>query len=109
MSLKAFSESGKCPPSPECIKACVLELSSSYDKEYGGFGNAPKFPQPGKIFLTFQKKFFLTKVKKYSHCKKPNNISDFYGFFKIVSEIKVSGSISYKKYLRYSPCRKYTI
>ena len=53
MSLKAFSESGKCPPSPECIKNCVLELVSSYDKEYGGFGSAPKFPQPGKVYYLF--------------------------------------------------------
>lgn len=66
MSLKAFSESGKCPPSPECIKACVLELSSSYDKEYGGFGNAPKFPQPGKIFLSY--KYFLIFQPLAAHC-----------------------------------------
>lgn len=46
MSLKAFSESGKSPPSPECIQGCCSELSSSYDKAYGGFGSAPKFPQP---------------------------------------------------------------
>lgn len=49
MSLKAFSESGKMPPSAECIKSCCSELSQTYDKAYGGFGSAPKFPQPGKI------------------------------------------------------------
>ncbi|XP_054711085.1 spermatogenesis-associated protein 20-like [Uloborus diversus] len=46
MSLKAFSESGKAPPSLECVKSCVSELIQSYDKAYGGFGSAPKFPQP---------------------------------------------------------------
>ncbi|XP_015920696.1 spermatogenesis-associated protein 20 isoform X2 [Parasteatoda tepidariorum] len=46
MSLKAFSESGKMPPSMDCIKNCFLELLHTYDKEYGGFGSAPKFPQP---------------------------------------------------------------
>ncbi|KAG8195374.1 hypothetical protein JTE90_001391 [Oedothorax gibbosus] len=46
MSLKAFSESGKTPPALECLKGCLEELSQSYDKEFGGFANAPKFPQP---------------------------------------------------------------
>lgn len=49
MSLKAFSESGKAPPGLECVKSCQEELVQSYDKEYGGFGNAPKFPQPGNL------------------------------------------------------------
>ncbi|GFS41866.1 spermatogenesis-associated protein 20 [Trichonephila inaurata madagascariensis] len=46
MSLKAFSESGKMPPSIECIKSCYSELAQTYDKEFGGFGSPPKFPQP---------------------------------------------------------------
>ncbi|GIY97589.1 spermatogenesis-associated protein 20 [Caerostris extrusa] len=58
MSLKAFSESGKMPPSIECIKNCYSELAQTYDKEYGGFGSAPKFPQP--VIFSFLLRMYST-------------------------------------------------
>ncbi|HVE75345.1 MAG TPA: thioredoxin domain-containing protein, partial [Actinomycetota bacterium] len=33
------------PISPEILQSAVHTLSEAYDPEYGGFGNAPKFPQ----------------------------------------------------------------
>lgn len=41
------SEEGEGPPGSSCIQNAYAHLSKRVDKEYGGFGSAPKFPQPG--------------------------------------------------------------
>ena len=33
-------------PEKSCIESLFSKLSSSFDEESGGFGGAPRFPQP---------------------------------------------------------------
>ena len=35
-------------PGAECIDKLFSDMANSFDGEMGGFGGAPKFPQPGK-------------------------------------------------------------
>lgn len=35
------------PPAPEVTNRCFQQLAHSYEEEYGGFRDAPKFPTPG--------------------------------------------------------------
>ncbi|CAG5101342.1 Similar to SPATA20: Spermatogenesis-associated protein 20 (Homo sapiens) [Cotesia congregata] len=57
--LKTSAESkhpsltGKNPPPKDCGKLCVQQLIRSYDREFGGFSDAPKFPQPINLELLF--------------------------------------------------------
>uniref|UniRef100_K7EI59 Spermatogenesis-associated protein 20 n=1 Tax=Ornithorhynchus anatinus TaxID=9258 RepID=K7EI59_ORNAN len=37
------------PPAEEVSDHCFRQLADAYDEEYGGFGNAPKFPSPVNI------------------------------------------------------------
>jgi len=39
------------PLGPELVQAVVNALLQSYDQEHGGFGGAPKFPQPTNLAL----------------------------------------------------------
>ncbi|NWU61590.1 SPT20 protein, partial [Pterocles burchelli] len=41
------------PPSKEVMAACFQQLSSSYDKDYGGFSESPKFPTPVNLNFLF--------------------------------------------------------
>ncbi|XP_043281243.1 spermatogenesis-associated protein 20 [Venturia canescens] len=50
-SKKSSSENDV--PSVNCGKTCVEQLSQSYDREFGGFSEAPKFPQPVNLNLLF--------------------------------------------------------
>lgn len=36
-------------PRPQCIEKACTTLVSRFDKKYGGFGSAPKFPQPCEV------------------------------------------------------------
>ncbi len=38
------------PDAREVFRKGVKQLGEIYDKEKGGFGKAPKFPQPGKTW-----------------------------------------------------------
>ncbi|GJQ71990.1 hypothetical protein Trydic_g3094 [Trypoxylus dichotomus] len=40
-------------PGFEAAKKCLLQFSKSYEKEYGGFSTAPKFPQPSIFEFMF--------------------------------------------------------
>lgn len=41
---------GEGPPSaPDVAKRCFQQLANSYEEEYGGFRDAPKFPSPGRL------------------------------------------------------------
>lgn len=39
------------PPSEEVLATCFQQLSNSYDEDYGGFSESPKFPTPGQSGL----------------------------------------------------------
>ncbi|XP_068007067.1 spermatogenesis-associated protein 20 isoform X2 [Melanerpes formicivorus] len=41
------------PPSKEVMATCFQQLSSSYDKDYGGFSKSPKFPTPVNLNFLF--------------------------------------------------------
>ncbi|XP_071525770.1 spermatogenesis-associated protein 20 isoform X2 [Panulirus ornatus] len=40
-------------PGEEAIAKCFAQLSSSYEPEYGGFSESPKFPQPSNFNFLF--------------------------------------------------------
>lgn len=39
------------PSGPDVANRCFQQLAHSYEEEYGGFRDAPKFPTPGKQML----------------------------------------------------------
>ena len=41
------SEDEEGPPGSSCVQRAHQTLHAREDKQYGGFGSAPKFPQPG--------------------------------------------------------------
>lgn len=44
------SDAESSPPfAPDIAKRCFQQLANSYEEEYGGFREAPKFPSPGKL------------------------------------------------------------
>lgn len=45
------SAAGQDEPGTEMLSKAVAQLSASYDKDYGGFGTAPKFPTPHNLLL----------------------------------------------------------
>jgi uncharacterized protein len=55
--LQTFVQSGNSPKekvSRETLKKAYEELAKSFDRESGGFGGAPKFPQPVVLNLLFR-------------------------------------------------------
>ncbi|CAL4110138.1 unnamed protein product, partial [Meganyctiphanes norvegica] len=40
-------------PSLDCANICLAQLARSYESEYGGFGESPKFPQPSNFNFIF--------------------------------------------------------
>ena len=48
VAVSGGGEKGEGPPGSSCVQNAHRSLSEREDKEYGGFGSAPKFPQPGK-------------------------------------------------------------
>ena len=40
-----------CLPPSSCIDEAVELFIKRFDAEYGGFGNHPKFPQPGQYAI----------------------------------------------------------
>ncbi|XP_069691071.1 spermatogenesis-associated protein 20 isoform X2 [Periplaneta americana] len=40
-------------PGEACWKKCIQQLSQSYEPKFGGFGEAPKFPQPVNMNFLF--------------------------------------------------------
>ncbi|XP_029871760.1 spermatogenesis-associated protein 20 [Aquila chrysaetos chrysaetos] len=41
------------PPSKEVMATCFKQLSNSYDEDYGGFSESPKFPTPVNLNFLF--------------------------------------------------------
>lgn len=48
------------PFAPDVAKRCFKQLAHSYEEEYGGFREAPKFPSPGEINPTPPPRVCLT-------------------------------------------------
>lgn len=56
---------GESPPlAPDVAKNCFKQLANSYEEEYGGFRDAPKFPTPGRL------------GRKHSGYVTPHSLSD---------------------------------
>ncbi|KAJ9586527.1 hypothetical protein L9F63_019824, partial [Diploptera punctata] len=49
-------------PGEECWKKCIEQLSQSYEPQFGGFGESPKFPQPVNLNFLF-----------HVHSREPNS------------------------------------
>lgn len=50
--VHATDEGSAGVPSVQACDKGYEMLKKSFDKEFGGFGSAPKFPQPGMNFVT---------------------------------------------------------
>lgn len=49
------ADAGTSPPfAPDVTKRCFQQLANSYEEEYGGFRDSPKFPSPGKLEKTWK-------------------------------------------------------
>ncbi len=56
-AIQSYEPAGKGeePPDPGWVNAAVMRLVAGHDDQYGGFGEAPKFPQPAVLeFLLSQ-------------------------------------------------------
>jgi uncharacterized protein YyaL (SSP411 family) len=53
-------------PSRDCIHQSFRQLHERFDAEYGGFGKAPKFPQPSKAMKCYIYLRKLEEFEKYS-------------------------------------------
>ncbi|XP_063223640.1 spermatogenesis-associated protein 20 isoform X2 [Bacillus rossius redtenbacheri] len=49
----ALSSLANSVPSPDCGEKCLEQLSRSFEPQFGGFGLAPKFPQPVNFNFLF--------------------------------------------------------
>lgn len=49
MQGTAIKSDSAVMPGEQCIQKCQTMIMCSYDGVLGGFGNHPKFPQPGSI------------------------------------------------------------
>ena len=57
-------------PKPECWERCVKQLTNHYEPVYGGFGLAPKFPQPSNLMFAFHAYARQPNSPKYEEIKK---------------------------------------
>jgi uncharacterized protein YyaL (SSP411 family) len=51
LAAQGRDEGGEALPGPELLDAAYRLLRDSYDGQYGGFGGAPKFPLPHRLFF----------------------------------------------------------
>ena len=61
--VRAAQPLGNGEPNADMLQKAVLQLAGSYDKEYGGFGTAPKFPSGHNLL-------FLLRFAALSDTKK---------------------------------------
>lgn len=59
-------------PNPKTWIKCYSDLSKTYDEDWGGFGMAPKFPQPSIIDFMF---FVYYKTSKSSKSNESLNMA----------------------------------
>jgi uncharacterized protein YyaL (SSP411 family) len=62
--LYSSAQSEKTNLDESILDLCFNELAASFDQEYGGFGNAPKFPSPSNLY-------FLLRYYKKTGAKAP--------------------------------------
>ncbi|CAH1116000.1 unnamed protein product [Phaedon cochleariae] len=55
-------------PSEDAWKKCFLQLSRSYESDFGGFNSAPKFPQPVNFNFLFHMYSRNKKTEEGSQC-----------------------------------------
>ncbi|OXB76992.1 UNVERIFIED_CONTAM: hypothetical protein H355_014814 [Colinus virginianus] len=53
LSHVGTQEQQAAPPAQEVLATCFQQLSGSYDEEYGGFSQSPKFPTPVNLNFLF--------------------------------------------------------
>ncbi|CAI8035529.1 Spermatogenesis-associated protein 20 [Geodia barretti] len=58
--VEVASDEGEGPPGLNCVQKAYQALKAREDKQYGGFGSAPKFPQP--VILGFLLKFYARYI-----------------------------------------------
>ncbi len=49
--LEERVQPGERPPGPESARRAAEALARQFDRDWGGFGSAPKFPSPANLFL----------------------------------------------------------
>jgi uncharacterized protein YyaL (SSP411 family) len=52
--LEERAEPGDAPPPPQVARRALAGLESSFDRQWGGFGGAPKFPTPSNLYLLLE-------------------------------------------------------
>ncbi|KAJ8945900.1 hypothetical protein NQ314_009014 [Rhamnusium bicolor] len=55
-------------PGEDAWKKCLLQLSRSYESDFGGFNTAPKFPQPANFNFLFHMYSRNKKTEQGAHC-----------------------------------------
>ena len=56
--LSAQREPSPAEPGEDKLKAAAAQLAAAYDREYGGFGTAPKFPSPHDLLFLLRLAYF---------------------------------------------------
>ena len=52
-NIATGQESAEAPSGIECSKKCFSQLKQSFEPEFGGFSEAPKFPQVSNLNFLF--------------------------------------------------------
>lgn len=60
--------------SQHSLKQCASQLSSSYDKKFGGFGSAPKFPRPVEMHIMLYESKKMSENGKADEVKRNINM-----------------------------------
>ena len=68
--LRREAPAGEEEPGEEMLRKALSQLMGSFDKEYGGFGTAPKFPTPHNLLL-------LLRAGKLADSKALRQAADF--------------------------------
>lgn len=67
--LSAQREPSLAEPGEDKLKAAAAQLAAAYDREYGGFGTAPKFPSPHDLL-------FLLRLAHFTGDKEQRQMVD---------------------------------
>ena len=53
-SLETIASSASVPGADAALATTVRQFQAAFDRRYGGFGDAPKFPRPSELLLLFR-------------------------------------------------------
>ncbi|KAJ6808659.1 spermatogenesis-associated protein 20 [Iris pallida] len=70
LSLAAKSHKLSQEVSQNSLRICAEQLSSSYDRKFGGFRSAPKFPRPVEIYLMLYESQKMMEIGNGSEAKR---------------------------------------